>query len=85
MHVVDPVVHDCRGDVFARHPLSPGGRNIQVQLGLSTILAGVFLFRSKHYILSPMAYFEPAHELTFSDLPGTIGVGKADQSDLSVA
>ena len=53
MHVVDPVVHDCRGDVFARHPLSPGGRHIQVQLGLSTILAGVFLFRSKQlYSLS---------------------------------
>ena len=64
MHVVDPVVHDCRGDVFARHPLSPGGRHIQVQLGLSTILAGVFLFRSKHnlHILSPIAYFAPAHE-----------------------
>ena len=51
MHVVDPVVHDCRGDVFARHPLSPGGRHIQVQLGLSTILAGVFLFRSKPYTM----------------------------------
>ena len=36
-------------------------------------------------ILSHNAYFAPAQDQAFSDLPGTIGVGKADQSDLSVA
>ena len=41
MHVVDAVIHDGRGDVLAGDPLGPGRGHVQVQLGLTPILARV--------------------------------------------
>ena len=41
VHVVDPVVHDGRGDIFAGDALGPSGGNVQVELGLAAVLARV--------------------------------------------
>ena len=41
VHVVDTVIHDGRGDVLAGDPLGPGRGHVQVQLGLTPILARV--------------------------------------------
>ena len=37
------VVHDGGRDVLAGDALSPRGRDVQVQLGLATVLTGIFL------------------------------------------
>ena len=41
VHVVDSVIHDGRGDIFAGDSLGPSGGNVQVELGLAAVLAGV--------------------------------------------
>merc|ERR1719412_1029714 len=42
MHVVDSIIHNGCGDIFASNALSPRGSNVEIKFRLSTILTRIF-------------------------------------------
>jgi len=49
MHVINAVVHDSRGNAFARVSERPGGLHVQIKLRYTTRLSSVVLH--KKYII----------------------------------
>ena len=42
VHVIDAVIHDGCGDIFACDSLRPGGGSVEIEFGFAAVLAGIF-------------------------------------------